>query len=198
MLQNPSRLLSLREFAGPVASAPHSCSLVANRRCRPTHAATRAGWRAGLLTEARQLQQKCRRIHGHLIGKRRRHLPMGTQLPRCRVTAAEPAEAERCNARAAAANRSNRAQTVVLRKTLQSRKIRSLRRHFILHEIRSSAAGLKNYPSNLTSSIRPTALSSSIFLGTPFISSRLMRHIPNTYMSARRRGPGPRLDLRTL
>ena len=53
--------------------------------------------------------------------------PTGTQLPRCRVTAAEPAGAERCNAPTAAANRCNRAQTVGLRKTLGSHKIRNLR-----------------------------------------------------------------------
>jgi hypothetical protein len=54
----------------------------------------------------------------------------------------------------------------------------------MVHEIRSSAAGLKNYPSKLTSSIRPTALSSSIFGDAIHLKSADATHTKHIYVRA--------------
>jgi hypothetical protein len=55
---------------------------------------------------------------------------------------------------------------------------------FVLNEIHSSAAGLKNHPSAPTSSIKPTALSSSIFEDAIHLKPADATHTKHEYVRA--------------
>jgi hypothetical protein len=161
------------------------------------------------------------RIHRHLADSHRRHLLTGTDVStsihrhRARGSGAPQLASRRCQRPQLRTNKLcyekqwNLAKFVTWSNfelteggtALSSAVVHLYRaltataelRRLVINEIRSSAAGLKNHPSMMTSSRRPTALSSSIFGETVHLKLADATHIKHIYVRARAR---PRLALR--